>query len=80
MIKRLYIFAERADMAFEYMREQHYTPDQYRIVMRVEDVLGIDAEYDQIRTVGNYWNNPQVSFAYDEMMWRIKRKRDACSP
>ena len=74
MIKKLYVFAENSEIAFQYMKALNYVPHQYIIVRSVEDVLAVDAEYDQIRAVGDYWKNQDVSFAYDEMIYRIKRK------
>jgi len=74
MIKRLYVFAENSEIAFQYMKALGFVPHQYVIVHRVEDVLAVDAEYDQIRAVGEYWKNQDVSFAYDELMYQIKRK------
>jgi len=74
MNKRLYVFAENSEIAFQYMKALNYSPVQYRIIRGVEDVLCVDAEYDQIRTVGDYWKNKEVSFAYDELLFKIKRK------
>jgi len=79
MIKRLYVFAENPEIAFQYMKALGFIPHQYIIVHSVEDVLAVNAGYEEIRTVGDYWKNSDVSFAYDVLIWQIRRK-EACLP
>jgi len=75
MNERIYIFAETYEHAHKHIAEHELDPRYCVIVRDTSTIQGLKLNLGQMHAIGHWYNNHQVSLAYDFMLFDIKRRK-----
>ena len=74
----IYVFAECHASAIQWIRNQKRLDNTYVIVDDTSRIQGLRlTSFDQLQTVGHWYNNHQVALAYDYAVFDVKRNIEA---